>query len=157
MRTLILLSAVPGSGKSTWAKQYKEQHENTFIVSSDDIREELFGSAECFKNEKLVWETFERRLNEHVNDMNDLTVIADATHLSNRLRKMYYELTPNFDKHILVIFAIPWEVSLKQNQMRNRVVPLDVMYRLKEEYEEPNEEIKNLYNEIVYIDNFIAK
>lgn len=157
MRTLILLSAIPGSGKSTWAKKYQKEHENTYVVSSDGIREELFGSAECFDNEALVWKTFEHRLNENVDKLNDLTVIADATHLSNKLRKMYYDLTPRFDKHVLVIFNIPFEISLKQNLMRDRIVPLDVMHRLKEEYEEPDETIKSIYDEIIYINDFLAK
>lgn len=157
MRTLILLSAIPGSGKSTWAKKYKNEHENTYIVSSDGIREELFGTADCFVNEKLVWEIFEKRLNEHVDELKDLTVIADATHLSNNLRKMYHDLTPKFDRHVLIIFNIPFETSLKQNNMRDRVVPLDVMERLRDEYEEPDETIKKIYDEIIYISDFIAK
>lgn len=151
MKTLILLSAVPGSGKSTWANKYQKEHENTFIVASDEIRKELFGSEECFIDEKRVWSVFNSRLNEHVEDMEDLTVIADATHLSNKLRKMYFDLTPKFDKHVLVVFDIPFEVSLYQNSMRSRKVPLEVMEKLRKEYEDPSEEIKNLYDEIVYL------
>ncbi len=151
MRTLILLSAIPGSGKSTWANKYKAEHNNVFIVSSDSIRKELFGSESCFVNERLVWKTFEQRLNEHVNDMDDLTVIADATHLSNRLRKVYFDLTPNFDRHILVIFDIPYEVSLYQNSLRERKVPLEAMEKLRKEYEAPSKEIEEMYDEIQYI------
>ncbi len=151
MRTLILLSAIPGSGKSTWANKYQKEHENTFIVASDAIRKELFGSEECFIDEKRVWKIFNERLNEHVSDMEDLTVIADATHLSNRLRKMYYELTPDFDKHVLVVFDIPFEVSVFQNSMRTRKVPMDIMQKLKDEYEIPSKEIENLYDEVIYI------
>lgn len=151
MRTLILLSAIPGSGKSTWANKYKAEHDNVFIVSSDSIRKELFGSESCFVNEKLVWKTFEQRLNEHVNDMEDLTVIADATHLSNRLRKVYFDLTPDFDRHILVVFDIPYEVSLYQNSLRERKVPLEAMEKLRKEYEIPSKEIEEMYDEIQYI------
>lgn len=156
MRTLILLSAIPGSGKSTWAKKYQEEHQNTYIVASDSIRKELFGSEDCFKDENLVWETFRNRLNEHVEEMDDLTVIADATHLSNRLRKMYYELTPKFDKHVLVVFDIPFEISLYQNSLRTRKVPVEAMYRLKKEYEIPSKEIEELYDEIIYVRDFIS-
>ncbi len=151
MKTLILLSAIPASGKSTWAKKYQAEHENTFVVASDAIRKELFGSEECFDDEKRVWRVFNERLNEHVEDMDDLTVIADATHLSNRLRKMYFDLTPKFDKHVLVVFDIPFEISLYQNSMRTRKVPTDVMYKLKEEYEVPSKEIEDAYDEIIYI------
>ena len=151
MKTLILLSAIPGSGKSTWAKKYQAEHENTFIVASDAIRKELFGSEECFDDEKRVWRVFNERLNEHVDDMEDLTVIADATHLSNKLRKQYFDLTPKFDKHILVVFDIPFEVSLYQNSMRTRKVPNDVMEKLRKEYEVPSKEIEDSYDEIIYI------
>lgn len=151
MKTLILLSAIPGSGKSTWAKKYQAEHENTFIVASDAIRKELFGSEECFDDEKRVWKVFNERLNEHVDDMEDLTVIADATHLSNKLRKQYFDLTPKFDKHILVVFDIPFEVSLYQNSMRTRKVPNDVMEKLRKEYEVPSKEIEDSYDEIIYI------
>ena len=151
MKTLILLSAIPGSGKSTWAKKYQAEHKNTFIVASDAIRKELFGSEECFDDEKRVWKVFNERLNEHVEDMEDLTVIADATHLSNRLRKQYFDLTPKFDKHVLVVFDIPFEVSLYQNSMRARKVPNDVMEKLRKEYEVPSKEIEDSYDEIIYI------
>ncbi len=151
MKTLILLSAIPGSGKSTWAKKYQAGHKNTFIVASDAIRKELFGSEECFDDEKRVWRVFNERLNEHVDDMEDLTVIADATHLSNKLRKQYFDLTPKFDKHVLVVFDIPFEVSLYQNSMRTRKVPNDVMEKLRKEYEAPSKEIEDSYDEIIYI------
>ena len=86
MRTLILLSAVPGSGKSTWAKKYQAAREHTFIVSSDDIREELFGKAQDFRDEGLVWKTFQNRLNQYGAMYEDSTVIADATNLQNKLK-----------------------------------------------------------------------
>ncbi len=151
MRNLIVLSAIPGSGKSTWAKKYQQEHKNVFIVSSDSIRKELFGSESSFENEGLVWETFKKRLNEHIEDMDDLTVIADATHLSNQLRKLYYDLTPKFDKHTLVIFDVPFEVALYQNSLRERKVPMQAMEKLKKEYELPSREIETLYDEIIYI------
>ena len=45
MKTLIVLSAMPGSGKSTWAKKYQEEHPHTLIISSDKIRYELTGTG----------------------------------------------------------------------------------------------------------------
>ena len=156
MRTLILLSAVPGSGKSTWAKKYQAAREHTFIVSSDDIREELFGKAQDFRDEGLVWKTFQDRLNQYGAMYEDSTVIADATNLQNKYRKMYFDATPGFDKHILVIFDIPFDIAKKQNKMRSkeRVVPEYAMDKLIAEWEDVSEEVKNLYDEVVYIRNF---
>ena len=61
---LIVLSGVPGSGKSTYCQAYKELYEvnniKVNIVSSDEIRMELFGRYDSFESEKLVWEIFRR-------------------------------------------------------------------------------------------------
>ncbi|NCA96445.1 MAG: hypothetical protein EOM74_05640, partial [Methanomicrobia archaeon] len=51
MKTLILLTAVPGAGKSTWAKRYQSEHPHTYIISSDDLRMELLGGYQNFSNE----------------------------------------------------------------------------------------------------------
>ena len=55
---MILLSAVPGAGKSTWAEAYKRENPNekVFVVSSDEIRKELGGSYQYFKEEAKVEE-----------------------------------------------------------------------------------------------------
>lgn len=102
MRTLIVLSAIPGSGKSTWAKKYQKEHANSFIVSSDDIRMEFFGAVNDFRDEKRVWDTFLKRINDYADSSNEITVIADATNLQNKYRRMYAELTPHFEKHVLI-------------------------------------------------------
>ena len=150
MGTLILLSAIPGSGKSTWARAYQKSHPNTYIVASDDVRRRVSGGIQCFQSEALVWETFLKELNEHAGE--DCTVIADATNLQNRYRRYYLENTPGFDRHILVIFHIPFELCLEQNKMRdsNRIVCDEAMVSLQAEFEEPTEDIIRLYDE--YID-----
>lgn len=152
MKTLILLSAIPGSGKSTWSKRFIAKHPNTVIVSSDELRLELFGRVNNFDHEKEIWITFVKRLNEASN-IDNVYAIADATNLRNIHRAFYAESTPGFDQHVLVIFKIDPEISKKQNKMRtgDRVVPDYAMERLIKEYEEPNDEVKELYDKIIYI------
>lgn len=149
MSTMILLSAIPGSGKSTWAKEYQRAHPNTYIVASDDVRRRVSGGEQCFQNEALVWETFLKELNEHAGE--DCTVIADATNLQNAYRRHYLEATPGYDHHVLVVFHIPFELCMKQNKMRqSRVVCDEAMFSLQAEFEEPTQDIIDLYDE--YID-----
>ncbi len=164
MSTFILLSAIPGSGKSTWAKEYQKTHENVVIVSSDEIRRKLFGSIKCFNDEPLVWKTYLEEINAHSGKGKTVTVIADATNLQNKYRRYYREMTPEFDKHILVYFNIPYDICLIQNQMRDpeRVVPFEGMERLKEEMEEITPEIKALYDEYIelgpdFISQFVKR
>ena len=153
MATMILLSAIPGSGKSTWAKEYQRTHPNTYIVSSDGIRKRLFGNTQNFEHEALVWETFLNDINIHASEK-DCTVIADATNLQNRYRRYYYHATPGFDHHILVLFDIPFEICMAQNKMRpsEKIVSDKAMHDLQEEFEAPTPEIIGLYDEYIIID-----
>ena len=150
MSTMILLSAIPGAGKSTWAKNYQKAHPNTYIVASDEVRHRVSGGIQCFQNEALVWETFLKELNEHAGE--DCTVIADATNLQNRYRRYYFENTPRFNRHILVVFHVPFEICMEQNHKRSadRIVSDEGMKSLYEEFEEPTQDIIDLYDE--YID-----
>lgn len=158
MKTFILLSAIPGSGKSTWAKEYQATHENTHIVASDEIRVSLWGKPNDFRDEKKVWETFNELIHQYGEEEN-ITVIADATNLQNKLREKYFRATPEFDKHILVLIKVPFEVSDAQNKMRcqDRIVPEQAMERLKAEYEDPTREIIELYDEYIEIHDFMRK
>lgn len=153
MRTLILLSAIPGSGKSTYAKHYAATHPNTYIVSSDEVRKRIAGSLAKFDKEPEVWETFLSDINSYAEKYEEVTVIADATNLQNKYRRYYCEATPAFDRHVLVYFDIPFEVCLVQNKMRegDRVVPEKAMLKLKEEFEPVSEEVKALYDEYIVL------
>jgi predicted kinase len=156
---MILLSAIPGSGKSTWARKYQEEHPNTFIVSSDEIRVRLFGKVNDFRDEPRVWKTYLDDINRYAETYEDVTVIADATNLQNKYRKMYREGTPKFDRHVLVLFDLPYEICLIQNQMRtpDRIVPRSGMDRLKAEMEQPTPEIIKMYDEYVVVHDFVSK
>lgn len=61
MKTLIIMSAVPGAGKSTWARQYQATHKNVFIVSSDEVRKEITGQYQDFSRQNEVWEAFRKK------------------------------------------------------------------------------------------------
>jgi tRNA uridine 5-carbamoylmethylation protein Kti12 len=156
MKTCVVLSAIPGSGKSTWARKFRTEHPNTFIVSSDDIRLELYGSVTCFDHEAFVWQTFLKRLNDYCDAYDDVFVIADATNLQNKFRIFYCENTPRFDRHMLVLFNVPYEQCLLQNTMRSpdRIVPTSAMEMMRKEYEEPNEKVKEIYDEIITVNTF---
>lgn len=155
MRKMILLSAVPGAGKSTWAETYKRSNpeEKVFIISSDEIRKELGGTYQYFKEEAKVWELFLGRANEHAEQNEDVTVILDSTNLSNRYRQMYFEKTPLFDKHVLVYFDVSFDRACERNLSRHemKVVPHYAMVRLYEELEPVDQETINLYDEYIEI------
>lgn len=155
MKKMILLSAVPGAGKSTWAENYKNSNpeENVFIVASDEIRKELGGSYQYFKEEARVWQLFLDRANDFAKQYEDVTVILDSTNLTNKFRQMYFEKTPDFDKHVLVYFDVTFEKACERNLSRHefKVVPHYAMVRLYEELEPVDQETINLYDEYIEI------
>ena len=156
MKTFILLCAIPGSGKSSWAEQYRLTHDNVYIVSSDGLRKELTGEYQNFTREVDVWRLFLERCNSYKDLADDVTVIADSTNCANIHRKLYGEKVTGYDKKILLEIKRPLEVALEQNKLRNpnRIVPPEVVKRMYDNYEEPTPEVLALYDEHVIIDNF---
>lgn len=152
MKTFLLLSAIPGSGKSTWARKYAQEHDNVHVVSSDGLREEIGGAINNFDHEKEVWNLFLERIHDY-GKQEDVTVIADAAMISNKFRKFYAENTPEFDRRILVVFDIPFDVCSFQNKLRPTpgVVPEYAMKKMYKEFEKPSEEVISLYDEVITV------
>jgi len=148
MKTLIILSAMPGSGKSTWAKKYQEEHSHTLIVSSDQIRFELTGTMQDFSRQKEVWELFSLRIHEYANKYDDVTVILDALNDLNALREKYVKENPEYDRYELVLFPRTKEQIRYYNKQRNKeaVVPDEQLEMFINKWEEPSEEIIKLFD-----------
>ena len=89
-----------------------------FIVASDEIRKELGGRYQYFDEESKVWSLFLSRTNDYAKLYNDVTVIMDATNLTNHYRWMNLNSTPSFDFNKLINLILPLELVLKQNKMR---------------------------------------
>ena len=150
MKTLILLSAIPASGKSTWASEYQKSHPNTYIVSSDAIRLELtHGDYHDRSKQAQVWEVFEQRIHEY-GSIDNCTVILDALNDLNEIRYKYLSTTPEFDRKIIVLFPNTYERSKKYNDTRPGVakVPEQALIELYNKFEPLSQEVIDLADEI---------
>ena len=61
MAKLYIMVGLPGSGKSTYSKKLSKEI-NAEIVSSDDIRIELFGIDKKVPNSKKVFKEMRKRI-----------------------------------------------------------------------------------------------
>lgn len=149
MKTLIMCTAIPASGKSTWAQIYAKEHKDVFIVSSDGIRFELTGNYLDRSKQDQVWKVFSERIHEY-GKVEGCTVILDALNDTNELRTKYVKENPEFDKYVLVTFPGVTERSIKYNSERidDKRVPDDVMVNLIKKFEQPTEEVKKLFDEV---------
>ena len=153
MKTLIMLSAIPASGKSTWAAEYKKKHENTFIVSSDEVRMEVtHGDFQDHSKQAEVWRLFEERIHEY-GRIEDCTVILDALNDVNLVRLKYLESTPEFDHKVLVLFPNTIAKARKYNNLREKAVrvPDDILVQLVNKFEAPSKRVLDLVDEIVQV------
>ena len=155
MKTFILLSALPGSGKSTWSEEYRLTHKNVYIVSSDALRLEISGAIQNNEHEDEVWSRFRGDILKYRDKSEDVTVIADATNLTNWHRKTYAEHAQGFDKKILVIFKKNLEETFEGNKARgnDRIVPDYAMERMLNKWEEVSDDVRELYDEVIVINN----
>lgn len=153
MRTFILLTAVPGAGKSTWASHYAKEHDNVYIVSADEVRKEITGSYQNFSMQDRVWETFRQRIHEYAKENINAIVIADGVNDTNQIRLFYRYETPEFDRHVMVFIVKPLDVIQRQNKEREleKQVPPAVVESFYKRIEEPSPEVKNAYDECFVI------
>lgn len=154
MKTLIMLSAVPAAGKTTWAKKYQAEHDNVFIINSDEVRLEVtHGDYQDHSKQKEVWELFEKRIHEYANKGDNITVILDALNDVNEVRYKYLSTTPEYDRKVLVLFPTSLDKSLEYNSQRvwPNKVPDDILVALNHKFEEPSPEIISLVDEVITV------
>ena len=154
MKTLIVTSAPPGSGKSTWCNQYAKTHDNVKIVCSDAIRYEITKSMRNFDHQKEVWEIFAKKIKEY-SKIDNVTVILDALCDLNYLRIKYVVENPEFDKYILVLFPRTFEQCKASNLTRydrdDKVLPEDALEMLFKKFEEPSKEALSYFDEVLEV------
>ena len=86
MNKLVVLSGVPGSGKSYFSKIIKKvKKDHVYVVSSDELRALIGGSQSNLTNENLMWKIFYKLAETYAMDKDGI-VILDATHVSVELR-----------------------------------------------------------------------
>ena len=121
---LFIMCGLSGSGKSSIAKDLAVKY-HAEIVSSDAIREELFGSCQNQSDNEKVFNIFNKRIRESLNK--NKNVIADATNITIKSRRAIVEyvrkldvekicyIVPNPDKpEKLFLFSTPCVILKKK-------------------------------------------
>ena len=137
MNTCYYLVGLPGSGKSTYAKELSKET-GALIFSSDVIREEIGADGGDTSKHSEVFQILHRRLKGGLLRGND--VIYDATNISyknrvsflNELGKLNIEINK-----ICIITATPYEVCKMFNRMRTEAVPDEVIDRMYKSWTTP--------------------
>lgn len=109
MKTIEVLVGISGSGKSSYANKQRNKKEVT-ILSSDEIREELFGSLmhQSEEDHRKVFEELYNRIKRITSSESDYHIIIDATNLNLKRRVHNYKNTFK-DAHVInrIFFVTP--------------------------------------------------
>lgn len=148
-KRLIIMSGIPGSGKSTYAKNLmKEYGDRVRIASSDDIRFELFGAYDYFKGDPAMWRELEKRIVDWSN-LSHPIVVLDACCLTNKVRRKWAKkFRPYYDFIELVIMETPLFDCIERQKQRERKVPNDVIHNMYCGKQSPESEDYNYFDKI---------
>ena len=150
MSKLIVLSGVPGSGKSYFSKALRQKKKgHVYIISSDTLRDLIVGNQKNLEEDDLMWKMFYDLARVYAADPKGI-VVLDATNRNTEYRiNSVKELKTHFDEADLVLFDVPKEVVLRQNLDREFPLPEDVLELYFNDFELPTkrdyEFFKNVY------------
>ncbi|MEO1146475.1 MAG: AAA family ATPase [Cyanobacteria bacterium J06638_22] len=149
MAHLLMLIGLPGSGKSTVAAQLATQ-EGWQIVSTDRIREQLFGDAAIQGAWPQVWAEVERQLRA-IAQSSDGKVIYDATNVRRCHRRQFLTRARSwgFDTIEAYWLDVPLAVCLERNQRRDRQVPVPIICKMYRQLRGGSPSVKEGFDRLI--------
>ena len=133
---LWMMVGIPGSGKSAMAERIKLEHPHTAIVSSDEIRQRLYGDVNDQDHNAEVFAEMHKTVTESLKV--GLNVIYDATNINSKRRTSFLNSISDISCYKeAIIMAIPFEICLRRNWSRERKIPDKVIIRMYKSWQTP--------------------
>ena len=138
--TLYITVGLPGSGKSTYAKEFIKGKEIEYL-SSDSLRAVFGKSEEDQTVTPLVFGHIKRKVDEFLKDGKN--VLVDATSVNRKERSDYINTAKKYGaKVVAIVFKMDRQGLIDRNKKRGeqggRVVPDWVIDKMLAKFEEPS-------------------
>ena len=140
MSTLYITVGLPGSGKSTYVKNFIKDKEIEYL-SSDSLRAVYGKSEEDQTVTPLVFGHIKRKVDEFLKDGKN--VLVDATSVNRKERSDYINTAKKYGaKVVAIVFKMDRQGLIDRNKKRGeqggRVVPDWVIDKMFAKFEEPS-------------------
>lgn len=132
---LILTVGPPGCGKTTYAQEYINEYDNTIWISSDKIREELWGNEAIQGDNNEVFSLMQSRTIEALN--HGMNVVYDCTNMTRKDRSYIISICPKFVKIEAHIIWLPIEECIQRDASRDRTVGKAVIDKMLKRFQAP--------------------
>lgn len=140
---LYILSGAPGSGKSTFVKNFKNLPKEA-VVSSDSIRQQIFGVTQSFNNkidkpanilnsnaDKTIFSIMEQIVNERLREK--LVTVVDSTNTTEKERQFWEKIANKYGiPSTVIIFDENHDVLVERDSKRTNYVGEEVITKFKE-------------------------
>ena len=138
--TLYITVGLPGSGKSTYAKEFIKGKEIEYL-SSDSLRAVFGKSEEDQTVTPLVFGHIKKKVDEFLKDGKN--VMVDATSVNHKERSDYINTAKKYGaKVVAIVFKMDRQGLIDRNKKRGeqggRVVPDWVIDKMLAKFEEPS-------------------
>ena len=141
IQRFIMLVGISGSGKTTYAKHFVEmkaqEGEEIIVLSSDDIREEIYGDASIQTDPARVFSIMNERTFNALEA--GRSVIYDATNLMAKRRKEMVDAVRRIAPDCLCICiccATVVQTCIERQKQRDRLVSAAVIRRQNSQFQE---------------------
>lgn len=152
MPNFIMLVGLPGAGK-TYTAQQLAKGRNAVVLSSDNIRKELYGSEVTQGTHDEVFELMNKRAADYLK--NGTNVIYDATNLRRKNRKYLLSVLPKeCAKKVYIVWA-RYETCLERDAHRKHSVGKNIIDRMIKNFQVPYYDEGWNYIGIITTDNIL--
>ena len=154
MAKLIILSGVPGSGKSYFSHLLRDHKKggHVYIVSSDSLRDQVTGNQQDLSEDDLMWKLFFDLARVYSKDPNGI-VVLDSTNASRHYRiEAGSGLRGFFETIDLISFHMKPETIYRQNLDREWPIPTEVLTQYIENFEYPTREDYAFFDHVYVVE-----
>jgi predicted kinase len=145
MARLYMLIGVPGSGKSTWRKQFYKNNQ-AILISTDDVLDDIAKATGQTYNavfkDNIKFATSQMEVHLRVAIENNMDIVWDQTNLTRKSRTGKLAKIPDTYEKIAVLFPTPedeeWQRRLASRP--GKTIPQNILMGMKSSMEFPDPE-----------------